>query len=80
MTKIKKDAGAAVVAISAKQQLVVNLLKQDCGATLKEIATLANWLPHSTRAFLTGLKKKGYVIESDKIEGIRRYRIMPSAT
>ena len=32
------------------------------------------WLPHTTRAALTGLKKKGYVITSDKLDGIRTYR------
>jgi hypothetical protein len=34
------------------------MLNWDCGATLVELAT-ANRLPHSTRAYLTGLKKKG---------------------
>jgi hypothetical protein len=39
------------------------------------MSTLAGWQPHSTRSFMTGLKKKGHVIESDKIDGVSRYRI-----
>ncbi len=32
------------------------------------------WLPHTTRAALTGLKKRGYAISSDKVDGVRTYR------
>jgi hypothetical protein len=31
-------------------------------------------VPHTTRAALTGLKKKGYAISSDKVDGVRTYR------
>ena len=27
-----------------------------------------------TRAAMTGLRKKGYVIDSDKVDGVRTYR------
>lgn len=33
------------------------------------------WLPHSTRAALTGLRKKGYPIEKTTAEGITRYSL-----
>ena len=62
-------------ASKTKSQKVIDLLAYEGGATLDEMSTLAGWLPHSTRAFMTGLKKKGHVIENDKIEGVRRYRI-----
>ena len=61
-----------------KQRQIVDLLSRKNGASLEEMSTLANWRPHSTRAFLTSLKKKGYVVDSDKINGIRRYRIVPT--
>lgn len=61
-----------------KNQQVIELLSRERGATLEEMATLANWQQHSTRSFMTGLKKKGHVIENDKIDGVRRYRIVPS--
>jgi hypothetical protein len=79
MTKTKKLEVSETIAIPSKPQQILDLLKRDCGATLLELATLANWLPHSTRAYLTGLKKKGYAIDSDKVDGVRRYRISSAA-
>jgi Protein of unknown function (DUF3489) len=61
-------------AIPTKQQQVIDLLCRKDGTTLEGMATLAAWLPHSTRAFITGLKKKGYTITSEKVDGVRRYR------
>lgn len=81
MTKISPAEPAAQSAKSepkTKNQQVTDLLSRQGGATLEELSTLANWQPHSTRSFMTGLKKKGHVIESDKIDGVRRYRIVPS--
>jgi hypothetical protein len=63
---------------ATKNQKVIDLLSSEDGATLEEMSTLACWLPHSTRSFMTGLKKNGHVIESDKIDGVRRYRIVSS--
>ena len=40
---------------------VVGLLQRDRGATLAEIIAATDWLPHTTRAALTGLRKRGYV-------------------
>ena len=65
---------------ATKTSQVIELLKCPEGASLEEMSTQANWLPHSTRAFLTGLKKKGYEINSDKVDGVRRYRIVPSVS
>nr|WP_315458355.1 DUF3489 domain-containing protein [uncultured Sphingorhabdus sp.] len=58
-----------------KNQQVIDLLSRDSGATLEDMSTYVGWLPHSTRTFLTGLKKKGLVIESSNVDGVRRYRI-----
>ena len=78
MTKTKKPKVSKTITVPSKPQQILDLLNQDCGATLVELATLANWLPHSTRAYLTGLRKKGHVIDSDKVDGVRRYRITSS--
>ena len=80
MTKTAKSTAstAATIPPPTKHSQVVDLLSRKPGASLEEISTLANWLPHSTRALLTGLKKKGHLIYSDKVDGIRRYRIVPS--
>ena len=79
-----KDVGHGKVATSApsdvppkaqsKQQLLADLLVRDAGATLNEMVVATGWLPHTTRAALTGLKKKGYAISSDKVDGLRTYR------
>jgi predicted transcriptional regulator len=79
MTKTKKPEDIKATAIPAKHQQVINLLKRKGGATIEELSTLANWLPHSARAYITGLKKKGHVVESDKVDGVRRYRITSSS-
>jgi predicted transcriptional regulator len=79
MTKTKKPEDIKATAIPTKHQQVINLLKRKGGATIEELSTLANWLPHSARAYMNGLKKKGHVIESDKVDGVRRYRISSSA-
>jgi hypothetical protein len=58
----------------SKQQQLAALVVRDEGATLDQMITATGWLPNTTRAALTGLKKKGYVISSDKIDGVRTYR------
>lgn len=66
-------------AMPTKHLQVVELLSRDEGASIEEMSVLANWLNHSTRAFLSGLKKKGYGVTSDKVDGIRRYKIAAAA-
>ena len=83
MTKTTKakNTGAAVQTVSPnKPAQVIALLSREDGASIEEISNLANWPPHSTRAFLTGLKKKGYTIVSDKTGGARRYRASSAAS
>ena len=59
---------------ASKQQYLATLLVRDEGATLDQMIDATGWLPHTTRAALTGLKKKGYGISSDKADGVRTYR------
>ena len=46
-----------------KQALIVDMLSQEQGTTLAALIDATGWLPHTTRAALTGLRKKGYAIE-----------------
>ena len=39
---------------------VEKLLSRAKGASLAEIAETTGWQPHSARAFMTGLRKKGH--------------------
>ena len=56
----------------SKASLILSLLQRPEGATLDQLVTATGWLPHTTRAALTGLKKKGHVITSEKLEGHAR--------
>jgi Protein of unknown function (DUF3489) len=42
------------------------LLQRDYGATLEELIAATDWLPHTTRAALTGLRKRGYAATIDR--------------
>jgi hypothetical protein len=64
---------AKVKSVSKTDQVIALLQRAD-GASLDEMVTAAGWLPDTTRAALTGLKKKGHAISSEKRDGIRRYR------
>ena len=70
----KATLSAAPQKAPSKQQQLAALVVRDEGATLDQMVAATGWLPHTTRAALTGLKKKGYVISSDKVEGVRTYR------
>jgi hypothetical protein len=59
---------------------VIKLLERRQGATLDEMVKATGWQPHTTRAALTGLKKKGASIERDKRDDdVTCYRIAKGA-
>ena len=62
-----------------KQAQVIDLLKRKGGATLNDIVETTGWLPHTSRAALTGMRKKGHAISSEKMEGVTRYHIASAA-
>ncbi len=62
-----------------KTSAVVVLLSRDDGATLPELIDATGWLPHTTRAALTGLRKKGHEISRSKRDGATCYRIVGEA-
>jgi hypothetical protein len=45
---------------------ILELLQRECGATLQELIAATDWLPHTTRAALTGLRKRGYAVTIDR--------------
>ena len=47
---------------------VVDLLRRKQGAMLTDIVATTGWQRHTVRAALTGLKKKGYAIESRRAD------------
>jgi hypothetical protein len=61
----------------SKISQVIGLLQREDGATLDEVVAATGWLPHTSRAALTGLRKRGYAIEKRLIaEGRRSYIIV----
>lgn len=58
-----------------KTAMVLGMLQRDDGATLAELITATGWLPHTTRAALTGLRKKSHQIEKGKRGEETLYRI-----
>jgi len=74
------DAGADSVAPptaigapreGSKLAAVVSLLRREGGATIDQLAAAMGWLPHTTRAALTGLRKRGFGIERREEKGER---------
>ncbi|MFC4293545.1 DUF3489 domain-containing protein [Novosphingobium tardum] len=59
-----------------KSAEVVAMLQRSEGATLYQLIAATSWLPHTARAALSGLKKKGHTIINEKPAGGERiYRI-----
>ena len=65
----------AVPRAGSKLAEVIDLLSRDQGATIGELIAATNWLSHTTRAALTGLRKRGYEIERIRSDRITSYRI-----
>lgn len=64
------------VSEATKRTQLMALLERNEGASLD---ATTGWLPHTARAALTGLRKSGCAIESQKADGVRRYRITAPA-
>lgn len=64
---------------TTKTDKVVTLLQRKQGATLEDLVKATGWLPHTTRAAMTGLRKKGHAIERTSVDGVSRYSIATGA-
>ncbi len=61
---------------TTKTDAVIRLLRRSSGATIAQIQKATGWQPHSVRAALTGLRKKGHDVQRDKnAKGVTVYRI-----
>lgn len=49
-----------------KQAKLVGLLSRKNGVTLERASEALGWLPHTTLATITGLRKRGYVISCNR--------------
>ena len=61
----------------SKLAMVIELLRRADGATIPDLTEATGWLPHTTRAALTGLRKRGYAVIRERIgAGDSIYRIL----
>ena len=68
-------AGPSAPRSGSKLARVIELLQRDHGATIDELIDATDWLAHTTRAALTGLRKRGYAVVIDRSERGSFYRI-----
>ena len=66
----------------SKLARVIALLERNHGATIAELIAATGWLAHTTRAALTGLRKRGYTVAIDRSDDTRGsfYRIPAGET
>ncbi len=58
-----------------KQALLLELIGREGGATLEELTSVTGWLPHTTRAAITGLRKRGHDVQCQRVDGVSRYTV-----
>lgn len=58
----RRETSAALRA-GSKQALIVEMLSKEEGVTIDALIEATGWLPHTTRAALTGLRKRGYAVK-----------------
>jgi hypothetical protein len=74
--------GPSALRGGSKLARVIALLERDRGATIAELIAATGWLAHTTRAALTGLRKRGYAVAIDRSDDKRGsfYRIPAGET
>jgi len=65
---------------NSKQARVLALLRSTNGCTIEAIVRSTGWQPHSVRGFFAGVvrKKLKLDLDSERVDGVRRYRVKPS--
>lgn len=60
----------------SKIAIILGLLQRSEGVTLEQMVEATGWQPHTTRAALTGLRKKGHNIARSKVDDATSYNIV----
>ena len=80
MTKRSKTKSSPIQRTLTKQQIMIDLLSREGGATLSELAEATQWQIHTVRGALSGALKKrlGLEVVSEKVEGRGRVYLLTS--
>jgi len=68
-TQTTKTTDIIAPRAGSKQAKLVGMLSRKSGVTIAKASEALGWQMHTTRATLTGLKKRGYVIERKDRDG-----------
>ncbi len=73
---VGRHAPTAAPRDGSKLALMIDLLRRADGATIVDLTQATGWLAHTTRAAITGLRKRGYAVIRERIgAGESVYRI-----
>ena len=73
---VGRHAPTAAPRDGSKLALMIDLLRRADGATIVDLTQATGWLAHTTRAAITGLRKRGYAVTRERIgAGKSVYRI-----
>ena len=76
MSEEPASVEAAPKTAPPKSETVKKLLLRKTGATANELVAATSWQPHSVRAYLSGLRKKGStIIREERRDGCKAYRL-----
>ena len=74
----RRSAKASGAKSESKQAILVERLCRRSGAGIADLGKTLGWLPHTVRAALTGLRKKGFTVTRSKsAQGLSVYRATP---
>ncbi|MEM9429597.1 MAG: DUF3489 domain-containing protein [Pseudomonadota bacterium] len=77
MTRKTRPAKGRTKPRKTKKAQLIRMLSTKSGADVEVISSKLGWLNHTTRAAITGLKKAGYEVSSEKVSGKpTRYRVV----
>ena len=63
-----------------KSDVILRRLRRSGGATIAQLEKATGWKPHSVRAAISGLRKKGHdVVRLKNQTGVSRYHITRDA-
>lgn len=75
----RSPATAVVAKAPSKIATMLEMLTREDGTPVSAIIEATGWLPHTIRAAITGLRKKGHDIERIKRDDATCYRLLVAA-